>query len=82
MPKTSFRTNYKHYKLKLMLFELMNTPIAFMDLMNKVFQPFLDKFVIVFIDGRLVYYKEKEKHVEHLQTTINLARALLICQIL
>jgi hypothetical protein len=58
--KTTFKTRYDHYKFTVLPFGLSNTPIVFMCLMNGVFQEYLDKFVIVFLDDILVYYKSKK----------------------
>ena len=57
--KMAFRTRYGHYEYTVMPFRLTNSPAAFMDLMNRVFRPYLDKFVVIFIDDILVYSNDK-----------------------
>ncbi|GKB69389.1 putative reverse transcriptase domain-containing protein [Tanacetum coccineum] len=74
IPKTEFRTWYGHYKFQVMSFGLTNAPAIFMDLMNRVCKPFLDKFMIVFIDDILIYSKNKKEHEEHLKAVLELLK--------
>nr|GEZ08465.1 putative reverse transcriptase domain-containing protein [Tanacetum cinerariifolium] len=74
IPITAFRTRYGHYEFRVMPFGLTNAPTMFMDLMNRVCKPYLDKFIIIFIDDILIYSKEKEEHEKHLKTILELLK--------
>ena len=74
MSKIAFRTRYGHYEFLVMPFGLTNAPIAFMDLMNRVFRPYVDQFVVVFIDDILVYSKDAQEHEQHLKKVLQKLR--------
>nr|GFC04175.1 putative reverse transcriptase domain-containing protein [Tanacetum cinerariifolium] len=74
VPKIAFRTRYGHYKFQVMPFGLTNAPAVFMDLMNRVCKPYLDKFVIIFIDDILIYSKDEKDHGEHLKVILELLK--------
>ncbi|GKA36695.1 putative reverse transcriptase domain-containing protein [Tanacetum coccineum] len=74
IPKTAFRTCYRHFEFTVMPFGLTNAPAVFMDLMNRVCRTYLDKFMIVFIDDILIYSKTREEHEAHLGLVLELLK--------
>ena len=72
--KTAFRTRYGHFEFIMMPFVLMNALAAFMDPMHRVFQPYLDQFVVIFIDDILVYSKSEKEHEDHLRIVLHALR--------
>ncbi|GJT62670.1 putative reverse transcriptase domain-containing protein [Tanacetum coccineum] len=74
IPKMAFRTRHGHYEFQVIPFGLTHAPAVFMDLMNRVCKPYLDKFVIVFIDNILIYSKNKKEHEEHLKAILELLK--------
>ena len=74
IPKTAFRTRYGHFEFTVMPFGLTNVPTAFMDLMHRAFQPYLDQFVVVFMDNILIYSQTEWEHEYHLRIVLQLLR--------
>ena len=70
IPKMTFRTRYGHYEFTVMPFGLTNAPVAFIDPMHRVFQPYLNRFIVVFVDDILIYSKSKEDHESHLRIVL------------
>ncbi|GJT25434.1 putative reverse transcriptase domain-containing protein [Tanacetum coccineum] len=74
IPKTTFRTRYIYYEFQVMPFGLTNALAVFMDLMNRVCKPYLDKFIIMFIDDIIIYFQNKEEHANHLRIILELLK--------
>ena len=74
IPKTTFRMRYGHFEFTVMPFGLMNPPVAFMDLTHRVFQPYLDQFVVVFVDDIFIYSQSEREHEDHLRVVLQLLR--------
>ena len=74
IPKTTFMTRYGHFEFTVMPFRLTHTLAAFMDLTHRVFQPYLDQFVVVFVDNILIYSQLKEEHEDHLMIVLQALR--------
>ena len=74
IPKTAFRTRYRHFEFMVMPCGLTNAPTAFMDLMHRVFQPYLDQFVVVFVDDILIYSQSECEHEYYLRIVLQLLR--------
>ena len=72
--KAAFRTHYGHFEFTVMPFGLMNAPVAFIDLMHRVFQPYLDQFVVVFVDDILIYSQSGWEHEYNLRIVLQLLR--------
>ena len=74
IPKTAFRTRYGHFEFTVMPFGLTNALAAFMDLMHRMFQPYLDQFVVVFVEDILIYSQSEWEHEYHLRIVLQLLR--------
>jgi len=68
--KTAFRMRYGHYEYSVMLFGVTNAPGVFMEYMNSIFHPYLDHFLVVFINDIWVYSKSEEEHAKHLRVVL------------
>ena len=74
IPKTAVRTRCENFEFIVMPFGLTNAPATFMDHMHRVFQPYLDQFVVVFMDDILIYFQSEREHKDHLRIVLQLLR--------
>ena len=74
IPKTAFRTRYRHFEFTVMSFGFAIVPAAFIDLMHSIFLPYLDQFVVVFVDDILIYSQSEEEHEDHLRIVFQALR--------
>ena len=74
IPKTTFKTRNGHFEFIVMPFGLTNVPVAFMDFMHRVFQPYLDQFIVVFVGDILIYSQFEREHEDHLRVVLQLLR--------
>ena len=74
IPKTTFRMRYGHFEFTVMPFILTNTLATFIDLMHRVFQPYSDQFVVVFVDDIFIYSRSEEEHEDHLRVVLHVLR--------
>jgi len=72
--KTTFRSRYGHYEYVVMPFGVTNAPAIFMDYMNKIFRPYLDQFVVVFINDILIYPEDRDVHADHLRVVLGILK--------
>ena len=70
IPKIAFRTRYEHFEFTMIPFRLTNALAAFMDLMHRVFQPYFDQFVVVFVDDVFIYSRSEGEHEDHLRIVL------------
>lgn len=74
IPNTTSKTRYGHYEYIVMSFGVSNAPGVFMEYVNRIFHPYLDEFVVVFIDAILIYSKSYEEHAKHLKIVLQALR--------